>query len=167
MKIFLDSSVLRRFSLGTPVALLVVAGCLTNAIHLCTSSYALQEWLLTLTDDAIPPKARLASLIAVGFALGSGALYVKLSLPTAEEAQRAGQGCRDPEDWPILADAIAAEAEIVLTEDRDLLEAVGYSFRTCPLDQFLGEWMGSPEGAAFLARVEAVKGQTGSSPPSV
>ncbi len=132
IRVFLDSSILRVFTLGNEaVNFLVMFPMLGCPVEIVLSSYTLSETLEVLSRPKIPPKARIA--VVQGIAVGTiqGKWRVRLEDPDAARVRAMGQYCRDPKDWPVLADALAEECDYLVTSDRDLLDIGDEAPITC------------------------------------
>lgn len=86
------------------------------------SSYTLSETLATLAEPNVPPKARIAVLIGVSTGLSQANWHVRLPEPDLASVKAMAKYCRDPNDWPVLADALAEHCDFVVTTDNDLLD---------------------------------------------
>ncbi|MCL4318833.1 MAG: PIN domain-containing protein [Firmicutes bacterium] len=123
IKVFLDSSVLRVFMLGNNKTAYLVWWPLINCpIQIVLSSYTLSETLASLAESDVPPKARIAVLMGVSTGLSQANWHVRLPEPDFASVKAMEKYCRDPNDWPVLADALVERCEFVVTTDNDLLD---------------------------------------------
>ena len=76
-----------------------------------------------LAELDVPPKSRIAVLQGLGVGLLYANWHVRLPEPTRKELEEVQSFCRDPEDWPILVDALAECCQVIVTYDKDRLEA--------------------------------------------
>lgn len=154
MKVHLDASVLVRLSLGNEkLSRYMTAQAFGLPLYVCTSTYAISEALAAASRPAMPPKARLAMLTAVGNMLLTGCLDVWLDTPTAAAMQVLLGCCRDPRDLPILASAKAQGCDLVLTYDKDLLTSTG-SVRCLLPEQAWAEFVQDPLVANTLREIQ-------------
>lgn len=123
-RIFLDASILRVCSLGNAdLQYLWIFPFCKLPLQCVTSSYVLAETLAALAEPDVPPKSRIAVLNGLGLGLLQTGWHVRLPEPSLDAIHAMQTFCRDPEDWPVLADALAESCSVVLTYDKDLLEA--------------------------------------------
>lgn len=154
-KIFLDASVLRVASPGNGKLLLLF---LADALELevCTSSYALAETLAALAEVEVPPKARIAVLHGLSAGILQGGWHVRLPEAGIADVQAVAHFCRDEADWPILADAIAESCDVLLTYDKDLLEADAPVLCASP-DAYLAELANDPRISMTVQQLQALQ----------
>ncbi|NMP24517.1 PIN domain-containing protein [Sulfobacillus harzensis] len=157
IRIFLDSSILRVFTLGnnalSSLVMLPLIGC---PIEIVLSSYTLSETLEVLSRPNVPPKARIAVIQGLAFAILQGDWHVHLEDPDPAVVEAMGQYCRDEKDWPVLADAQAEACDFVLTYDHDLLEMGDESPIRCIDPETLGSiFENDPDIQTVVAQVEA------------
>jgi len=143
-KVFVDSSVIIRLSIGKPLAELILLGELPVGVELTTSSYVLREVSATLSKDKIPPKARLACIFALGQALFHG-WSVHLPHSSKADVLLMESFCRDKKDWAVLADAKTTNCTVLLTMDKDLLESTFSEIRCVRPEDWLNEFHNTPE----------------------
>jgi uncharacterized protein len=79
--------------------------------QLVTSQYILDELARKLTDKFDFPAASVRSVLR----------FIKQHATMVEPADVPEGACRDPEDIPILGTAVAAQASLLITVDKDLL----------------------------------------------
>jgi predicted nucleic acid-binding protein len=132
VKIFLDSSILRIFTPGNDtlsyLAMFPMLGC---PVEVVLSSYTLSETLETLSRPNVPPKARIAVIQGLAFGMLQGNWHVRLEDPDPVSVNVMGKYCRDENDWPVLADALAESCDFLVTRDRDLLDIGDEAPVTC------------------------------------
>jgi predicted nucleic acid-binding protein len=123
IKIFLDASVLRVLTLGNEkLSYLLVWPLLNCPIQIVLSSYTFSETLAALAEKDVPPKARIAVVNGLSMGLSQSGWHVHLPEPTPAQVNAMAPYCRDPNDWPVLADALAEECSFLVTTDNDLLD---------------------------------------------
>lgn len=123
IKVFLDSSVLRVLTLGNEkLSYLLVWPILGCPIQVVLSSYTLSETLAALAEKNVPPKARIAVVKGLSMGLSQSGWHVHLPEPDPAQVQAMARYCRDQNDWPVLADALAEECSFLVTTDKDLLD---------------------------------------------
>jgi len=91
---------------------------LTESVSVVVCDYTLVE-LRHVFEVKFPD--RLASLDSFVRGISPGIGIVATPEAVAREADV--QAIRDPKDWPILRAAVAAEADAIITGDKDLLDA--------------------------------------------
>jgi len=89
--------------------------------ELVLSEYILEELARTLRDKFEYPEQDVRAVLA----------FLKSACLLVEPASLPPDSCRDPEDIPILGTAVAGNADLLVTVDRDLL-SLG-SFRHIPI----------------------------------
>ncbi len=117
MKILIDTNVLFSAALnrnGTPFKAFVKAVSAPNQGIICTQNV---EELRRTFNRKLPDKIHaLESFLAIS-------LLTLEIVPVPETVYETEEKVRDADDRPILRAAIAANADVILTGDRDLLEA--------------------------------------------
>jgi uncharacterized protein len=85
--------------------------------QLVTSQFILDELARKLTDKFDFPSASVRSVLR----------FIKRHATMVEPADVPQGACRDPEDIPILGTAVAAQASLLITVDKDLLALGEYA----------------------------------------
>ena len=112
MKVVLDTNVLLSvFAFERGVCVDVFRRCVVRH-EMVSSRYILDELQRHLTGKTTLAVDRVDAIISqVG---GLATMVEPVTLPV--------DACRDPDDLPVLGTAIAAQADVLVTGDRDLLE---------------------------------------------
>jgi predicted nucleic acid-binding protein len=133
----LDANILIRAVLGNRVRRILEAHADHISFFIPASAYAeaeehLAELVVKRGGDAVQGLASLRSMAALG-TIVSGDLYGDFE---AEARKRLGS--RDPEDWPILAAALALRCPI-WTEDTDFFGCGVATWTSASIGSFLGD----------------------------
>jgi predicted nucleic acid-binding protein len=138
--IVLDASILVRAVLGSRVSQLIVD-------HIDSVSFMAPDVAFDEVREHLPAilLRRGQSTQAAEAALGKLEAIARLVVPMPAESYQAMQarasariGARDPDDWPVLACALAAGCPI-WTEDTDFFGAGVATWTTATIKQFLAE----------------------------
>lgn len=116
MKVVLDTNVWVSAWLwrGLPGQLIALAR--NNRIVLCSSSALLEELKVTLSYEKLQQKINSLDLTIAELLMGTEELVTIYSIVPLEVPE-----LRDSDDRIVLATAIAAEADVIITGDKDLL----------------------------------------------
>ena len=127
MKLVVDTNVLLSGTLWTGTASRLVDALLDGPATLCLSASVLAEFAEVIQRDKFRPRLeqRGRSVEAILSRFGAVAVVVK---PAAISAPAT---LRDPDDVHVLACAVAARADVIVSGDRDLL--VLNSFEGSPI----------------------------------
>lgn len=131
MRVVLDANVI--------VAAFAARGLCESILELCLSDHelVLSEHLLTEVQRHLSGKLRLPAAVTRDI-IGLLRQHARVTEP----ADVARGACRDPDDLPVLGVAVAAEADCIVTGDKDLLV----------LGQFRGVAVYSPRAFADTLR---------------
>lgn len=117
MRIVLDSSVLIAAHITRAGVCAELLGDVLMQHQLFTSQFILDEVVRKLSEKFDFPASAIQTITHF---LGQAAAKV-------EPAPVPGNLCRDPEDIPVPGTAVAAEAKLLITVDKDLLAVGEYS----------------------------------------
>ena len=167
VRVYLDASVILRLSLGNPATVKLLLLRLAGVpLEIVSSAYALQEVLRTMAQPEWPTKAAFAVVVLLGGMIIEDLIHIRSSLPTVNQTLKYSELCRDEKDWPILADAVAENCNVILTEDKDFLDAVEkikqHILIHCEsLEGFLTRFTEQPEVAATLQSYQQLTNPSG------
>ncbi len=116
MKVVIDTNVFVSGWLwgGVPARIFKLAR--NQQIVICASDQILAELNKTLSQNKLKPRFRDLGLTVEELQKGTEELVEIYPI-----LERSFPELRDPNDWMILATAIAAQADVIITGDRDLL----------------------------------------------